>query len=481
MKIPYALVAAVDPYTRHTQMLAAIKRGFPRLTQVPIDDAKTMYMACYGPSLQDTWEDLRDKHPLISMSGATRFLADRGIVPDYHCDMDPRPHKWKFIDPPVPGVHYLMASVCHPQTWDILKDQQVTLWHATACHKCTEAFVTVYDQPGALVLNPGSTIGLGALHLGGVLGYRHFEIHGMDGSFKASERHAGMHYGKEQKDDITWDAGGVTYRTSRIMANGVAETINQVRSMPVFCVFHGIGLTQALIREADLPNACCADETEKAAKVRRATATVVTLDTPVEAITTLSDPFRTLLDHPPTAWTDDLTRLAQEADQRRAQARFNTGSLSVDAMLFLRAYVEVTKPRTVAEVGTFIGGSALAMQAGLNQWGGHLYTCDKDNDCLPPEAGRTVYPYTPSTAMLQDLLAKGLKVDLFFFDGRIQPPDLPLILKLSTPRTVYAFDDYTGHEKGVVNVERLHPVLPRHVLTKPAWKDGVTIALLEPR
>lgn len=483
MKIPYSLVAAVDVETRHAQMLEAVRHGFPRLEQVPIDERKTLHVACYGPSLEDTWRNLG--RPIISMSGATKFLAERGVVPDYHCDMDPRPHKLSFIDPPVPGVHYLMASVCHPRAWEILKaaGAPVTLWHCISSYEHTLPFMDKM-LPGELVVFGGSTIGLTALHLGGLMGYRHFEVHGMDGSFRpgTKDRHAGFHTGKVQKDVITWDAGGVTYRTSKIMANAVAETINQVTNQPMLCVFHGEGLTQALIREANLDNACCADEAEKAARIRRSGVETVTLG--ADKIDRNLTAFEALVQAPPREWVFDMELAASKAETLRGKAKFDTGTISLRAMLYLRAIVEVVRPKTIIEVGTFIGSSTAAMERGLlAHGGGRIFTCDSRNDCLPSTDVIECHPWQTSTQMLTALVAKGVKADLFFFDGRIQLPDLPLILKCSTPKTVYAFDDHMGQEKGVVNVNLLAPLLPRHGFLPPPDRlpGPVTIAVLGPR
>src|SRR5215813_5494446 len=88
MKVPYAMVAAVDNFTRHAQMAAAMKYNFPRLRQEPFDDTKILTLACYGPSLKDTWQTM--KPPIMSMSGATQWLAERGVIADYHVAMDPR-------------------------------------------------------------------------------------------------------------------------------------------------------------------------------------------------------------------------------------------------------------------------------------------------------------------------------------------------------------------------------------------------------
>ena len=265
MKVPYKLTAAMPIEHRWAQMQAAINTGLPRIKQQPMDEEASLTIACYGPSLADTWQDMT--RPIMSMSGATKFLAERGVIPDYHVDMDPRQHKTKHIDPPVHGVHYLMASVCSPKTWEILKDEKVTIWHVDS-RKGTDEWLRDHD-PGELMVTAGSTIGLGAIQVGGILGYRHFEIHGMDGSLRNGERHAGPHYGHKQ-GGYTWQAGGVKYDTSKIMANAVAETLNAIRLYPIFCVFHGEGLTQALLdEEYDIDNIARAG-TPKADMVRKA-------------------------------------------------------------------------------------------------------------------------------------------------------------------------------------------------------------------
>src|SRR5262245_63734243 len=132
--------------------------------------------------------------PIMSMSGATKWLAERGVIADYHIDMDPRQNKVADVTPAVPGVHYIMASVCHPDVFKALAGQRVTLFHVYS-GEMTYDWVAEMDT-GQQVLRGGSTIGLTALHLGGYMGYRHFEIHGMDGSFSdltRTRRHAGPH------------------------------------------------------------------------------------------------------------------------------------------------------------------------------------------------------------------------------------------------------------------------------------------------
>ena len=71
------------------------------------------------------------------------------------------------------------------------------------------------------------------------------------------------------------------------------------------------------------------------------------------------------------------------------------------------------------------------------------------------------------------------KVDLFFFDGRIQITDLPEIARLMHDRTVFVTDDYVRQEKGVANVQILTPLVPNHVLI-PSGAGASTLAALVP-
>lgn len=270
MKVPYKLQAAVSNAERHEQMRQAMLTGYPRLQPVPIEDGRSISIACYGPSLADTWQDIT--RPILSVSGALHFLSEKGVIPDYHLDCDPRPHKIKHIDPPVDGVHYIMGTCCHPKTWEVLKGQKVSLVHFYMSDE-TEGWVSYHD-PGGFLIRPGSTVGLAAMHIAGVLGYRHFEIHGMDGCIRDGKRHAGVHYGHPQ-GGVTWQANYVKYETSMIMSNACAEVVNSCRSFPIFPVFHGNGLQQALIAEEyDMDNVALAG-TPKAEMVRKAKAVIL--------------------------------------------------------------------------------------------------------------------------------------------------------------------------------------------------------------
>ena len=149
-------------------------------------------------------------------------------------------------------------------------------------------------------------------------------------------------------------------------------------------------------------------------------------------------------------------------------------------MVQLRMLCQRQKPKTIIEVGTFIGNSAMAMQADK------IYTCDRDNDCLPSTSVIRTFPYTKSTDMFVRLLAEGVVADMFFLDGRLDARcDLELVKRLSHPRTIYVVDDYAMNQKGIVNMALLVQMLdkgaPYSLIECDHRVPQSTLAVLAPR
>jgi hypothetical protein len=184
----------------------------------------------------------------------------------------------------------------------------------------------------------------------------------------------------------------------------------------------------------------------------------------------------------PDSWTADAETTRRYCETLRPKAEYDTGSVPLASALILRALSEWLKPIVAIEIGTFIGHSTLALGKGAK----HVYTCDKSNACLDSDARRTCFQKTGSTKMLRTLATMRIpKAALWFFDGRIQDPDVDLILGLSAPLPVYAFDDFSdvrGHDKGLANVAKLRPALSgSFVLLEPDQRLGPsTVAVLMP-
>ena len=250
--VPFPMPACLTEDKRHRYMLTALQFskefGWPHLEALPVEN-KTISIIGYGPSLVDTWKNIT--RPIMTMSGAHDFLIEGGVIPDFHCDMDPRIHKVEMLTPHK-EVKYLMATVCNPNFWPKLKGFDVSLWHAVSGDR-TESFINRKYPEKSLMVSGGSCMGLVALHLAGCLGYNHFELHGYDGSYRDEKRHAGAHggYPHGTVDTKIW---GKWYKTSKMMENANYELQSVLQSFPIFCVFHGEGRNQRFADLSELPN-----------------------------------------------------------------------------------------------------------------------------------------------------------------------------------------------------------------------------------
>jgi hypothetical protein len=179
--------------------------------------------------------------------------------------------------------------------------------------------------------------------------------------------------------------------------------------------------------------------------------------------------------------TAALFHQLKECDALRPKADYNTGSISKGDAQELYNLVRYFAPQVIAEVGTFIGRSTLSMAHGMKT--GTIYTCDASNDLpLPSPTGCecTIYQFPRQTAteMFKQLVEKGVKIDLFFIDGRLTKDDLPYLNSLMHERTIFVFDDFEGIEKGVANVALLMSQLGAYyVLVYPKGRGKTAMML----
>lgn len=230
---------------RGVQMMQAMaeakKNGWKQMTRKRLGEGM-LSIVCYGPSLRDTWKQI--KRPMMTVSGAHDFLVERGVIPDFHMDCDPRKHKAELVQRLHPEVKYRMASVVHPSFWERLAGHDVELWHLHNGPE-TDEWLAKHD-PGANRIGGGTTAGSRALEIGSMLGYRRFEIHGMDCSFRGKHRHAGPHHGKLQNEIQVWCSGREFYSSPQ-MIEAAREIIMFIANYDAELWFHGDGLQQTMV------------------------------------------------------------------------------------------------------------------------------------------------------------------------------------------------------------------------------------------
>jgi hypothetical protein len=246
-------VGVVNAETRWEQTKAAIARFKDRAPVAPAHD-RLAILACYGPSLVDTIEDLRREAmaqdaDVFSVSGAHDFLLERGISPRYHVECDPRAHKADNIAKQHAGTRYLLASCVHPVLFDKLgPDADVALWHIASLQHSGHLVDELGENPGNLITGGGS-VGLRSISLLYSMGYRRFAIHGMDCSFAGAgdQQHAGKHAGNRQ-DVVPYICGGRLFATSYVLQSYATDFIEMIQRVSDLNIrLHGNGMLQAMV------------------------------------------------------------------------------------------------------------------------------------------------------------------------------------------------------------------------------------------
>jgi hypothetical protein len=236
-------VAAGSVEMKQDHMRAALSLGLPKVQVSDVAWPGEFSVVGYGPSLLYTWSDLAGA--ICTTSGAHDFLIERGIVPTFHVECDPRPHKAMMFTPH-PDVTYLIASCCHPDVFAKLVGYRVMLWH------CDEAWTMDFlatISPQDVAIGGGGNAGLRAIQVGGAIGYRKFRLYGFDCSLMNGLRHAGPHTGKVQHV-MRVRCGSQEFDTTPQMINSARQFMEMDKTGITIDII-GHGLLAAMVADAN--------------------------------------------------------------------------------------------------------------------------------------------------------------------------------------------------------------------------------------
>ena len=158
----------------------------------------------------------------------------------------------------------------------------------------------------------------------------------------------------------------------------------------------------------------------------------------------------------------------------RKNMEIQTGSIGASACLCLFSLSIFFNPKTILEIGTYIGKSTISLAIGCeaNKNECLIYTCDKNNKKINFPDFENIkiiqHPKKTSSEMLEMNQEKFNKnnIDIFFIDGRLTDYDINFS---NYDKTIFVFDDFEGKEKGVSNFDALcnKGFLKTHFLIEP--------------
>lgn len=153
-----------------------------------------------GPSMRGKLGRIRrlqrEGATVWALNGSHDFLLRHKIRPDGMVLMDARGGEHnRFLSRPIEGCRYYLASQCSPEAFAAVEGYDVTLWHSDfdGLRKHIEA-----RGHGGLMVLGGCTVGLRALNLALLDGYREIHLFGYDCCVQKGAHHA---YAQPQNDD----------------------------------------------------------------------------------------------------------------------------------------------------------------------------------------------------------------------------------------------------------------------------------------
>lgn len=191
-----------------------------------------------GPSLKTQIHEIKTRQEhgqkIFALNNSWKYLEEHGIKTDFHVMLDARRENTDFI-PSGPTQYY--ASQCDPEVWD--KSPKAILWnHINSSHIVTEG-------KNGLFVAGGGTVGLNALCIATILGYKELHIYGFDSSYDEDRHHA---YNQDLNDNertLTVTVGDREFFTAPWMveqANQFMDLAPQLISMGCVLTVHGDGL-----------------------------------------------------------------------------------------------------------------------------------------------------------------------------------------------------------------------------------------------
>lgn len=141
-----------------------------------------------GPSLKGQIEEIRlreqNDQRIFATNATYNWLFGQGIKSSAHVMLDARRENTEFTPMDNPICYY--ASQCHPDLFDEVKKKSVVLWHPLI----DGIQGIIGNNTGDNLVGGGCSVGLKAICLAFILGYRNFHLYGFDSCYEDDQHHA---------------------------------------------------------------------------------------------------------------------------------------------------------------------------------------------------------------------------------------------------------------------------------------------------
>lgn len=163
---------------------SSIKRQLPQFDPHP-DRPGEICIVGGGWSLEETLPELLDLcwkgAPILALNGSGKWLLERNLRSGALMVLDARPENAKFLVE-IPGCKYLIASQCAPETFDACPGD-AWIYHVCEGGSEIEKELNAFYRGRWVNVIGGSTVGMRAITVARMMGYRFIHLFGIDSCF----------------------------------------------------------------------------------------------------------------------------------------------------------------------------------------------------------------------------------------------------------------------------------------------------------
>lgn len=183
-----------DQYIEH--MRSALARGLNEIVGPAPPRPESLLICGNGPSLAMSVARLkrlaRRGHKVVACNNAYEFLKKAKVPVWAQACMDASSKTADILKHRDP-IGYLLCSLCPPAAFDAVKGRSVLLWHSWAGDEMNERISREFPERPVYQIGGGCTITLRLPYVGFTMGFRDFQLYGVDSCFYGEKQYAAPH------------------------------------------------------------------------------------------------------------------------------------------------------------------------------------------------------------------------------------------------------------------------------------------------
>lgn len=188
--IEYKIVGNVSDEFMTNNVINAMSLPYVNIADMQEENGLQLCIVGGGPSLADCIGEIQARAAngaiIWALNNSIKYLREHGVIAHAQIMLDAREKNVEFV-PEDAQTALLYASTCHASVFSKAEKSgsDIMIWHPSI-----KGILDVLGSRKAVVIGCGNSVGLKAMGLAMVMGFRDVHLYGYDSSYRGKENHA---------------------------------------------------------------------------------------------------------------------------------------------------------------------------------------------------------------------------------------------------------------------------------------------------